>query len=281
MKLFKTVDEMREWSGSIRKQGETVGLVPTMGYFHEGHLSLMKKAGELCSRVVVSLFVNPTQFGPAEDLDAYPSNIQRDLDLARDNGVSAVFLPSRDVMYPQGFETSVELSRLPSHLCGLSRPIHFKGVATVVTKLFNIVQPQMAVFGSKDFQQLQVIQRMTLDLNIPVRIVGAPIVREPDGLAMSSRNSYLDPGERQSALCLSLSLKRAAERVAGGVTDSRILIEDLTRFIESFPSTRIDYISLCDPDSLEAKDRISSTVLLALAVHVGRTRLIDNALITP
>lgn len=281
MKVFKTVQEMQRWSETMRQQGETLSLVPTMGYFHDGHLSLMKHGRSLCSKLVVSLFVNPTQFGANEDLDAYPSNIQRDLDLARGTGADAVFLPTRDAMYPSGFQTYVELTHLPAHLCGLSRPVHFKGVATVVTKLFNIVLPHAAIFGSKDFQQLQVIRRMTADLNMNIRIVGCPIVREADGLAMSSRNTYLNPEERRSALCLSQSLKKAADLIAGGTTDSGAILGELAGFIQSFPFTRIDYITLCDPETLETVDRISGPILLAMAVKVGKTRLIDNSLITP
>jgi pantoate--beta-alanine ligase len=279
MKVFKTPRDMQDWSEEERRQGETLSLVPTMGYFHDGHLSLMKKGRELASRLVVSLFVNPTQFGANEDLDAYPSNIQRDLALAEAEGTSAVFLPSRDVMYPQGYQTYVELGSLPAHLCGLSRPVHFRGVATVVTKLFNIVQPHTAIFGSKDFQQLQVIRRMTADLNMNIRIVGCPIVREADGLAMSSRNSYLTPEERRSALCLSRSLDKAETLVRNGEKNSTVIGKALRDFIDSVAFTEIDYISLCDPESLEEVAEVSSPVLLALAVKVGKTRLIDNRVI--
>ncbi|MEA1968926.1 MAG: pantoate--beta-alanine ligase [Thermodesulfobacteriota bacterium] len=280
MKIFKKVAEMQAWSESIKKSGKKICLVPTMGYFHKGHLSLMEKGRELCSVLVVSLFVNPAQFGENEDLDAYPSDIEKDITLARDLGVSAIFLPDGNEIYPNGYQTYVELSNLPHHMCGLSRPVHFRGVATVVTKLFNIVKPDVAVFGLKDFQQFQVIRRMTADLHYNIEIIGGPIVREDDGLAMSSRNAYLLPEHRDAALTLSNSLKMAKEMIAKGSSADAVR-KKIKEYIESFPYTSIDYISLCDPETLEDVTSLKGDLLVALAVKVGKTRLIDNMIIDP
>ena len=281
MKVIKTVEEMQKWSEIIQLRGETVGLVPTMGYFHQGHLSLMETAKTLCDHVVVSLFVNPTQFGENEDLDAYPMDLDRDLKLAKEKGVSVVFAPPREEVYPERFQTSVALALLPRHLCGLDRPVHFGGVATVVTKLFNIVGPKVAVFGAKDFQQLQVIRQLVKDLNFNIRIVGNPIVREADGLAMSSRNVYLSPDERRSALGLSRALELAERLVRDGEKNAASLSAKITELITGHDHTAIDYVSLCDPDTLNEVDVITSPVLVALAVKVGKTRLIDNRVIDP
>ncbi len=252
-----------------------------MGYFHQGHLSLMETAGTLCDHVVVSLFVNPTQFGENEDLDAYPMDLDRDLRLAKEKGVSVVFAPPREAVYPERFQTSVALASLPRHLCGLDRPVHFGGVATVVTKLFNIVRPKVAVFGAKDFQQLQVIRQLVKDLNFNIRIVGNPIVREADGLAMSSRNVYLSPDERQSGLSLSRSIELAERLIQAGEKNAASIRAKITDLITGHDHTAIDYVSLCDPDTLNEVDLITSPVLLALAVKVGKTRLIDNRVIDP
>jgi pantoate--beta-alanine ligase len=281
MKVIKTVEEMQKWSETVQLRGETVGLVPTMGYFHQGHLSLMETARTLCDHVVVSLFVNPAQFGESEDLDAYPMDIDRDLRLAGEKGVSVVFAPPREEVYPARFQTSVALALLPLHLCGLDRPVHFGGVATVVTKLFNIVRPKVAVFGAKDFQQLQVIRQLVKDLNFNIRIVGNPIVREADGLAMSSRNVYLSPDERRSALSLSRSLELAERLVQDGEKNAASLVTKITELITGDDHTAIDYVSLCDPDTLNGVDCITAPVLVALAVKVGKTRLIDNRVIDP
>lgn len=279
MDIIKSPEEMRKWSETRQMDGERVGLVPTMGYFHEGHLSLMDIAKAHASTVVVSLFVNPTQFGENEDLSAYPMDIDRDLSLAEKRGVHALFMPPKEAVYPPGYQTYVSLERLPHHLCGLSRPTHFRGVATVVTKLFNTVRPHVAVFGSKDFQQLQIIRQLNHDLDFGIDIIGAPIVREKDGLAMSSRNAYLKPEERASALSLSRSRTKVQERVDAGERDAQAIIRDMTQFIESFEHTRIDYISMCHPTTLDAVDRIDGDTLYAVAVHVGKARLIDNLLI--
>lgn len=283
MKIFRTISEMQEWSDNIHQKGNKICLVPTMGYFHEGHLALMEKGKKFCADLVVSLFVNPTQFGENEDLDSYPANIERDISLAEKKGVSIVFMPDKREIYPGRFQTYVELTELPAHLCGLSRPVHFRGVATIVTKLFNIVKPDVAVFGLKDFQQIQIIRRMVKDLNYNIKIVGYPIVREDDGLAMSSRNAYLSTEQRQSAICLSKALKKAEAMITTGETNANSIKKELENYIESFPFTKIDYISLCDSETLEEiKDlKALHSLLIALAVYVGQTRLIDNRIINP
>ncbi len=277
MEIVKTIPEARELVKAWRGQGLSVGLVPTMGYFHDGHLALMRKALELNDRVVVSLFVNPTQFGPQEDLDRYPRDLERDVRLAQRVGVHALFTPTAQEMYPPGYSTFVEVEGgLTGGLCGASRPGHFRGVATVVTKLFNIIEPDTAVFGEKDFQQLQVIRRMVRDLDLKVEIVGHPIVREPDGLAMSSRNSYLSAQERRSALALFKALKMARKMVAEGVTRAEEVKRAMEEAILAHPFTRIDYIFIGEPSTLEPTETIGPGTLVALAVWVGETRLIDN-----
>lgn len=252
-----------------------------MGFFHEGHLSLMRKGRELSDDLVISIFVNPAQFGPQEDFEAYPRDLERDLQLAQEIGVDAVFTPDNLELYPEGFQTYIELEKLSNHLCGLSRPVFFKGVATVVAKLFNIVKPNVAIFGEKDYQQLTVIRRMVRDLNFNIKIVGGPTVREPDGLAMSSRNSYLTPKQRTSALTLYKSLVKAKDLLKNGVKDAGEIIQVATQLITSQPETRIDYISICDPEYLEDIKTIEKPALMALAVNVGRTRLIDNMILYP
>ena len=281
MEVFNTIPGIRNWVRSARSKDETVCLVPTMGYFHEGHLSLMREGKNFCDRVVVSIFVNPAQFGENEDLDAYPVDLARDKSLAEAEGVDAVFIPSADEIYPPGFQTYVDLVRIPDHLCGLSRPGHFKGVATVVAKLFHIVEPDRAVFGSKDYQQLLVIRRMVKDLNFDITIQGAPIVREEDGLAMSSRNTYLKKEERRSALSLSRSLDLAAEMIARGERDASSVVHEMEQLILSHPGTEIDYVKPCDPETLEKVEHIRGPFLVALAVRIGRTRLIDNRIFHP
>ena len=278
MKIFKQASEIRTWCDGLHIAGETISLVPTMGYFHEGHLSLMDKGSSMCSTLVVSIFVNPTQFGENEDLDAYPMDIERDIELAREKGTKAVFLPERQEMYPPGSQTYVNLEKLPAHLCGISRPVHFRGVATIVTKLFNIVRPDVAIFGAKDYQQLQIIRQMNQDLNFGIKIVGAPIVRESDGLAMSSRNAYLKPEHRESALSLSRSCQKAKKMIEEGITDPDVIKKAVYNYIESFPHTNVDYISICNPNTLDEAEYIQGKVLFALAVQVGKSRLIDNML---
>lgn len=281
MEILKTASDMKAWSDVMHKSGETISFVPTMGYLHEGHLSLMAKGVSICSSLVVSIFVNPTQFGENEDLDAYPKNIDRDLQLVKSKGAKAVFLPDKSDIYPENYQTYVELQHLPNHLCGLSRPVHFRGVATIVTKLFNIVRPDVAIFGAKDFQQLQVIRQLNRDLNFGINIIGMPIVRESDGLAMSSRNKYLKPEQRESALSLSRSCQKAVKMIGEGEKDSSNIKLQIKNFIESFPDTTVDYISICDPETLNEIKEIDDEVLFAVAVQVGKSRLIDNTLIMP
>lgn len=281
MDVVATVKEMQARADRVRAEGRTIALAPTMGYLHEGHLSLVRKGREYADRVVLSIFVNPAQFGPDEDLAAYPRAMERDLAMAEANGVDVVFTPSETELYGPDFQTYVTLERLPNHLCGLSRPVHFRGVATVVTKLFNIVKPHVAVFGEKDYQQLQVVRRMTADLNFDVRIVGAPIIRDPDGLAKSSRNAYLTTEQRESGLTLNRSLEKAQAMAADGETDPTRIIEAAQSLIADAPHARIDYIEIVDPHTLERVDRVKGPALMALAVHVGKSRLIDNRVLTP
>ena len=280
MEILKTKREMQVWSGLKKKEGKTICFVPTMGFLHKGHVSLLEKGRPLCHELVLSIFVNPAQFGPNEDLDAYPSDIDNDLALAKKAGVTAVFLPEKDDLYPEGFQTEVTPGPLAGHLCGKFRPIHFAGVATVVTKLFNIVMPDAAVFGEKDYQQLQIVRQLTLDLDFNIDIVAGKIIREKDGLAMSSRNAYLSAAQRVSARSLNQALQTAEKKIQAGETDPEQLKTELAAFIHSFDDTRVEYICFCDPNRLMDITRISSKpVLLALAVKVGHTRLIDNTLI--
>ncbi|MDY6791584.1 MAG: pantoate--beta-alanine ligase [Thermodesulfobacteriota bacterium] len=281
MRIIHKAEEIQKRSDQIRRQGKTIAFVPTMGFFHEGHLSLMRKGRELNDDLVISIFVNPTQFGPQEDFEAYPRDVERDLQLAEKEGVDVVFTPDRQELYLEGFQTYIELEKLPNHLCGLSRPVFFKGVATVVAKLFNMVKPHVAIFGEKDYQQLMVIRRMVQDLNFDIKIVAGPTVREPDGLAMSSRNNYLTAEQRPSALTLYKSLVKAKNILKDGVKDAEELIQTATKLITSYPETQIDYISICDPECLEAVQTIDKPVLMALAVTVGKTRLIDNMILNP
>jgi pantoate--beta-alanine ligase len=252
-----------------------------MGFLHEGHLALLKEGRRLGDDLILSIFVNPTQFAPGEDYESYPRNFEKDFELARKEGVDVVFTPTREELYGDRFQTYVALESLPKHLCGLSRPSHFKGVATVVAKLFNIVKPHIAVFGQKDFQQLAIIRQMVRDLNFDIEIRGVQTIREKDGLAMSSRNAYLTPGQRKTALCLYSSLVRSRERIQEGEKDASTLIREMTAYINSRFKTGIDYISICDPDTLDDVDKIEGPILIALAVKVGKTRLIDNIIISP
>ena len=281
IEIIQDIAAMQQRSARIRRQGKTIAFVPTMGFLHEGHLSLIRKARQLAHQVVVSIFVNPTQFGPNEDFEAYPRDSERDLAACRSEKADVVFLPNHSALYPQGYETYVSLERLPAHLCGLSRPLFFRGVATVVTKLFNIVQPQFAVFGEKDFQQLQVIRRFVQDLNFDIEIVGGPTVRESDGVAMSSRNSYLSAEQRPAARSLSQALEQARRAVAGGQRDAAALCRAAAETIRCHRETDIDYIAICDPRTLEDVTVIDRPVVMALAVKVGTTRLIDNMVLDP
>lgn len=281
IEIITSTKEMQTRSDRNRRQGKTIVLVPTMGYLHEGHLSLMREGLKHGDDLVVSIFVNPTQFAPGEDLDQYPRDIERDVELARQEGVHAIFAPDEKDIYGPRYQTYVSLGNLPNHLCGISRPTHFRGVATVVAKLFNIVKPHAAVFGQKDFQQLVVIRQMVQDLNFDIQIIGAPIVREPDGLAMSSRNTYLTPEQRKAALSLSESLQNARRLAASGEKNAAQIIAHAAELINSHPDTAIDYIAVCNPETLEDVKTIQQPVLMALAVKVGTTRLIDNMLLEP
>jgi len=277
-KIYK-INDMQQYSDRIRENAECLAFVPTMGFLHEGHLALLKKARKLADVVVASIFVNPSQFGPGEDLESYPRNIERDLELMEKEHVDAVFIPDAKDIYPDRFQTYVELQSLPEHLCGLSRPVLFKGVATIVSKLFNIVKPHIAVFGQKDFQQLLVIKQMVCDLNYDIEIVGVPTVREKDGLAMSSRNSYLSQEERIHALSLYKSLNKALEMAKAGERDTSKIIKEATDIIISCPDSTIDYIMICDSETLKNLDTIDRPALMALAVKIGTTRLIDNMIL--
>jgi len=282
MEIIKSPEEMYGWARARALSGKTISLVPTMGFFHEGHLRLMRMAAKQCDLVVVSLFVNPTQFGPNEDLDRYPRDFERDMGLVQQEKVAAVFAPTPELMYPQGFQTQVSVANLTTQLCGQSRPGHFAGVTTVVSKLFNIIQPEVAVFGEKDFQQLAIIRRMVRDLNIPVKIVSHPIVREADGLARSSRNTNLDPANRAAALSLSTALQLVRERVGQGVSSVAELTKILEAHILSFSGTAIDYVSFVDFETLEPMTVADARTVLALAVRIdGKVRLIDNGLVIP
>jgi pantoate--beta-alanine ligase len=272
---------MRAWSLQRRRAGQTIAFVPTMGYFHEGHLELMREGRRHADQLAVSIFVNPAQFGPREDFDAYPRDLDRDLKMAGNVNVDVVFTPDRNDLYPEGYDTYINAEKLPMHLCGLSRPGHFRGVLTIVAKLFHIVNPHTAIFGQKDYQQLAIIRQMVKDFNFDIQIIGHPTIREQDGLAMSSRNVRLSPAQRISARCLYQSLIQAKNAVAGGETDSNKIIDSAVRLIQAHPETDIDYIQICDPNTLDDVSVIGRPVLMALAVKVGGTRLIDNMVLTP
>lgn len=267
---------MQRRSRQLKAAGRTIAFVPTMGFLHEGHLSLMREGRRRADVLVASIFVNPTQFAPSEDFATYPRNPEGDSALTRAVGVDILFTPDPRTVYPEGYQTYVQLDALPHHLCGLSRPVFFRGVATVVTKLFHIVQPDIAIFGEKDYQQLMVIRRMVQDLDFGIEIVGGPTVREPDGLAMSSRNAYLTPAQRPAALSLYQSLQAAAAQVAGGERDAARVVAAARERIGAFPEAAVDYIAIVDPETLADVAVIDRPVRMALAVWVGKTRLIDN-----
>lgn len=278
--IASTVEEVRAVIAGWKKEGLSVGLAPTMGYLHEGHQSLIEQAAKDNDRVVVSIFVNPMQFGPNEDLANYPRDLERDLACCKSAGAHLVFHPEPAVMYPSEFHTTVEVSELTTGLCGKSRPTHFLGVCTVVCKLFNIIAPDRAYFGQKDAQQLAVIKRMTRDLDIPVQVIGCPIVREPDGLAKSSRNAYLLSDERTAARVLNRSLRLAEEAVATGERDSAALTSIIKEVMITEPKVRIDYIEIVDPASMRPLPRLEGSVLIAVAAYVGKARLLDNTVVT-
>jgi len=280
MEPVKTIDEMKKIARRVHGEGKTLGLVPTMGFLHEGHLSLIRRAVALCDCTAISVFVNPKQFVSGEDLDKYPADFERDRDMARDAGVDFFFFPGVRDMYPEGFQTEVHLPGMSKRMCGLSRPTHFQGVATVVLKLFNIVRPDVAVFGQKDAQQSVVIKRMVRDLDLDVKIDIMPIVREPDGLAMSSRNTYLSSEERASALCLYRSLEKARAAVEQGQRFTENILDIISHVLAEEQKVQTEYIVICDAGTLEELDALHGRVLIALAARVGKTRLIDNVIIT-
>ena len=277
--IVKTIEEVRAQVKAWRAEGLTVGLVPTMGYLHEGHQSLIARSVAENDRTVVSDFVNPIQFGPTEDLATYPSDIERDAALCESTGANLIFHPEADEMYAPDFCTYVDMDHLTKGLCGKTRPIHFRGVCTVVSKLFHIVQPDRAYFGQKDAQQLAVIRRMVRDLNMPLTIVGCPIIREEDGLAKSSRNTYLSAEERKAALCLSRGLNKGKAAVEAGETDAEKVKAIITAEIEAEPLSRIDYVEIVDWNNLEPVSSTEGSILAAVAVYIGKTRLIDNFII--
>ena len=279
MQIIERVQEMSRWSEAQRRDGRRIAFVPTMGFLHEAHLRLVRDGKKRGDRVIVSIFVNPKQFAPSEDFAAYPRDFGGDRELLEWESIDVLFHPSADEVYPAGFQTQVSVDKLSLLLCAPYRPGHFQGVATVVAKLFNIVRPHVAIFGEKDYQQLQVIRRLVRDLNFDIEIVGHPIVREADGLAISSRNIYLSPEERQAALCLSRSLSRGACMVKRGETQARVISEAVRAEIEKEPLARVEYVSLCDSATLEPVAEIQESALLALAVRIGKTRLIDNQIL--
>jgi pantoate--beta-alanine ligase len=279
MRIIETVKEMRSWSEAQRAAGRRIALVPTMGALHEGHLALVRAAKKLGDRVVVSLFVNPAQFAPGEDFAAYPRDFERDRALLEKESVDVLFHPSAAEVYPDGFETQIDVARLAPLLEGEFRPGHFRGVATVVAKLFNMVRPHAAVFGEKDYQQLQIIRRMAKDLDFDVEVVGHPTVRAADGLALSSRNVYLSESERQAALSLHRALERAEALVGQGERSAGRIVAAARAAIEAEPLAEIEYVRLCDPETLAEIPRIEGRALLALAVRIGPARLIDNAML--
>ena len=279
MKVVGTIKEVRELVKEWKKNGETVGFVPTMGYLHEGHGSLITKARENNDKVVVSIFVNPMQFGPTEDLDSYPRDLEKDSKFCECLGADLIFHPEPEEMYHDDFSSYVDMSVLTEELCGLSRPVHFRGVCTVVTKLFNIVQPDNAYFGQKDAQQLAIIKHMVQDLNMDINVVGCPIVREEDGLAKSSRNTYLSQEERKAALILSKTVKLAKELIDAGEKDADVVVAKMKENIETEPMARIDYVKAVNGLTMQQQKEIKAPMLIAMAVYIGKTRLIDNMIL--
>jgi len=276
MIVIEKAREMQQYSDSLRQKGKRIAFVPTMGFLHRGHMSLMEDGRKRGECLVASIYVNPTQFGPKEDLAKYPRDFDMDYKLCEGVGVDVIYFPSNDEMYPPHYQTYVDLEGVTQNLCGLSRPGHFRGVATVCAKLFNLVKPDVAVFGKKDFQQLVVIKRMVADLNMDLEIVGLDTVREPDGLAMSSRNTYLKPEERESALSLSRGLKMAKGMYDKGERNAEAIIDAVSRFIAGHPHAKIDYVKICDTTTIRDVFRMEGECVMALAVRVGVARLIDN-----
>ncbi len=279
MKIVNTINEVRECVKAWKKQGLTVGLVPTMGYLHEGHASLIKRASKENDKVVVSDFVNPIQFGPKEDLASYPRDINRDAKVCEEAGADIIFHPTAEEMYCKDFSTFVDITGPSDELCGKSRPIHFKGVCTVVSKLFLIVAPHKAYFGQKDAQQLAVIKRMVRDLNFDIEIVGCPIVREADGLAKSSRNTYLNAEERKAAVVLHKALEEGKKLVLNGETSAQAVVDKITQIINGEPLAKIDYVQAVSFPNIQIVNKVDGDILVAVAVYIGKTRLIDNFII--
>jgi pantoate--beta-alanine ligase len=280
MKVLDNIPDMLRYVNKAHSAGKKLALVPTMGYLHKGHLSLIRLAREKADLVVASIYVNPIQFGENEDVEKYPRDLDRDESLAENAGCDVIFYPSNEMMYPQNFQTSVRVNELTKGLCGLSRPIHFQGVTTVVAKLFNIIKPNIAVFGQKDAQQSIVISQMVRDLSFDIEIIIAPIIRHDDGLAMSSRNEYLSPQERIEATVLHKSLYLAKDKIEHGEKNAELLKSEMMALINCMESTRVDYIEIVDASTLVPVKEINGRVLIALAVFVGNTRLIDNLILT-
>lgn len=276
MKTITSIKEMQTFSNRARGKGKKIALVPTMGFLHQGHLSLMEVGRRQADLLVVSIFVNPTQFGVGEDYEDYPRDMEKDQQLAEETGVDVIFAPPVAEMYPSTYQTYVNVEEVTKNLCGISRPTHFRGVTTVVCKLFNIVKPHVAIFGEKDFQQLVAIRQMVSDLNFDMEIMGMPIYREEDGLAMSSRNRYLTPDERKAALCLFHSLKRAKELFERGERNAEEIIRQVKNIIEAEELAWVDYVKICDTKTLSDIEQIDQEAVLALAVKIGKVRLIDN-----
>jgi pantoate--beta-alanine ligase len=276
MDVITSVHQMKDYSARARTANKKIAFVPTMGFLHEGHLSLMREGKKRGDTLIVSIFVNPTQFGPSEDFERYPRDFARDSRMAESVGVDVLFAPEAREMYPPDHQSFIRVTEVTRGLCGKSRPTHFQGVATVVGMLFNIVKPHVALFGEKDYQQLVTIQQMVRDLHMDVEVVGMPIIREPDGLAMSSRNTYLKADERKAALSLHRSLERAREGISKGELRAGLLIEKAREVLQSEPLVRVDYLEICDARTLEPVDRIDRDVVIAVAAYLGKVRLIDN-----
>ncbi len=281
IEIIRTPAELRERAFALRSEGKRIGLVPTMGALHEGHLSLLRQARPLCDTLVLSIFVNPRQFGPGEDLDKYPRDEEGDLAMAVECGADVAFCPTAESMYPQGYQTTVRLPALAEPLCGAGRPGHFDGVATVVSKLFQAALPHVAIFGEKDFQQLAILKQLNLDLGFGIEVLGGPIVREPDGLALSSRNVYLRSDERAQAPRLQQGLQAAAQRFREGITDTQVLVSAARAIVDSAPLAELEYLDVRDATTLEEVREITAPAVIAVAARFGRTRLIDNLVLTP
>ena len=279
MKIAKTIQAVRSLIKAARTEGKKIGLVPTMGALHIGHISLIEKAKQQADFVVVSIFVNPTQFGPGEDFEKYPKPLEKDLETCKNTGVDVVFTPATEQMYPQENLTWVNVGKLTEQLCGRNRPVHFRGVATVCAKLFNIVEPDFAFFGAKDSQQAIVLKRMVADLNMPLKIVVCPTMRQPDGLAVSSRNQYLTESQKKDATLIYKSLQKCGEMINAGVKDAQQITAQMNKILQQAPSIKIEYVSIVDAETLQPIDRIAGKILAAVAVKIGSARLIDNILL--